>query len=128
MAMPQFALRLCGPTSTSKQIEIASQFGGDYGMVIQLSNCNNHHLTGLSCAWLSNYSGEDETLFCGGQYHIKIESVRIKSALSTRTYKRDFRILYQLDCMLTGVLGIPTEPHVSVDDQVTALVLKKKLS
>eukprot|EP01083_Nonionella_stella_P314547 1133612_1 len=103
MAIPEFAIRLCGPTSTSKQIEVATRFGGGEGTIIQLNNSNNHNLTAFSCVWFSRFAGEDKTLFCGGQYRIKIESVRINS--TTQNFAPYFHALYQLDCMMTGTLG-----------------------
>eukprot|EP01084_Bolivina_argentea_P266876 452831_1 len=65
MIIPEFQIRLCGPTSTSKQISVATRFGGEHGMIIQLNN-NGHYqvkfLRSFCCCWLSNYNGEDEYL------------------------------------------------------------------
>lgn len=38
MVIPQFNILLNGPTSTSKQIEVAYRFSGDEGIVIQINN------------------------------------------------------------------------------------------
>eukprot|EP01083_Nonionella_stella_P173475 598520_1 len=79
MPFPEFEVRLCGPTSTSYQIETAINFAGKEGVVVQLDNMEYSHgyLSGFPCAWLSDFKEEDEVLFMGGHYRIKIESVRI---------------------------------------------------
>ena len=60
MVIPKFNIRLCGPTSTSKQLEVAMRFGGDNGMIMTLQN-DSYHLSrilrGFNCSWLSNYPG-----------------------------------------------------------------------
>eukprot|EP01083_Nonionella_stella_P091873 256930_1 len=73
---PEFEIRLCGPTSTSNQIETAINFAGPQGVVVQLKHMCNY-LSGFSCGWLSDFKEEDEVLFMGGHYRIQIESVRI---------------------------------------------------
>ena len=63
MYLPQFNIRLCSPTSTSKRMEVAIKFSGDLGMVIQLNNKGNSHFTlgkGFTCAWISRFKEEDE--------------------------------------------------------------------
>eukprot|EP01084_Bolivina_argentea_P320586 556259_1 len=81
LVFPSFELRLCSPTSTSKQIEVATKFAGRNGIVVQLNNNidehTHRHLKGFPCYLYSRYKGEDEYLFIGGHYRIKIESVRI---------------------------------------------------
>merc|ERR1719242_1894958 len=41
MVIPSFCLRLCGPTSTSKQVEVAMNFAKDNGIILELNN-NGH--------------------------------------------------------------------------------------
>eukprot|EP01084_Bolivina_argentea_P320589 556268_1 len=38
LVFPSFELRLCSPTSTSKQIEVATKFATQKGIVVQLNN------------------------------------------------------------------------------------------
>eukprot|EP00488_Nonionellina_sp_1-RS-2012_P000260 TRINITY_DN10750_c0_g1_i1.p1 TRINITY_DN10750_c0_g1~~TRINITY_DN10750_c0_g1_i1.p1 ORF type:complete len:106 (-),score=5.13 TRINITY_DN10750_c0_g1_i1:69-386(-) len=64
MHIPQFNIRLCTPTSTSKHIEIAMRFCGRYGIIIQLNN-DQLQLRGFNCSWFSRYPEEDERLFFG---------------------------------------------------------------
>eukprot|EP01084_Bolivina_argentea_P114896 204449_1 len=103
MAMPEFNIRLCSPTSTSMKIEVATRFGGDKGMILQLNNIGYELSTKLhsfNCAWLSNYSGEDERLFFGGAYRIQIQTIRnISTAQNFRIYLKP---LYYFNCLISG--------------------------
>ena len=68
IAIPEFNIRLCGPTSTSKKIEVATRFAGEKGIVLQLNNNGHYHgilLRSFDCSFFSNYHGEDESLFFG---------------------------------------------------------------
>ncbi len=63
MALPEFNIFLCSPTSTSMQIEVALKFGGSNGMVIQLNNKSSGKydtLRGFDVSWVSRYPEEDE--------------------------------------------------------------------
>ena len=59
MNIPQFGINLNSPTSTSVHIEVATKFGGDDGMIIQL-DIGDMWLRGFDCSWLSQYKEEDE--------------------------------------------------------------------
>eukprot|EP01084_Bolivina_argentea_P101471 181914_1 len=76
--MPSFAIRLCQPTSTSKQITVAVNFAKRNGMVIQLQNQFgvSQNLKFWDCSWIGRYKEEDERLFYGGRWRIQIESIR----------------------------------------------------
>ena len=70
MLIPEIMIRLNGPTSSTKQIEVATRFGGDTGCIIQLDNNSyqqNHLLRCIDLGWTANYSEEDEYLLCGGE-------------------------------------------------------------
>ena len=97
-------LRLCGPTSMSRDLEIASRFGGSNGMILQLNNTgyrDAHLLRSFDCAWLSQHEDEAEQLFMGGFYRIKIELVR--DIGKCRNFQAHFKPLYYFDCMIDGV-------------------------
>eukprot|EP01083_Nonionella_stella_P308543 1089089_1 len=103
VVMQQFDIALFGPTSTSKCVEVATRFGGDDGIVIQLNNNgenDNIWLKSFSCAWLSCHSAEEEWLFCGGKYKIKIENITIMS--NHQTFGKFFDALFYFDCMVSG--------------------------
>ena len=62
--MPYFHIRLCAPTSTSRQIEVSMKFSGEGGMILQLNNpVQNHrcmYLRGFDVCAISRYREEDE--------------------------------------------------------------------
>eukprot|EP01084_Bolivina_argentea_P294146 506051_1 len=103
MVTPQFNIRLNGPTSTTKRLAVATRFAGDYGIIMQLNN-NGHNqsyvLKCWNCSWISNYVGEDEYLWCGGYYQIKIET--IITIEDNQNYQQYFKPLFYFDSMLSG--------------------------
>eukprot|EP01084_Bolivina_argentea_P269891 458812_1 len=103
MVIPQFNIRLTGPTSTTKEIEVAETFSGDYGIIIQLNNngCwGSQSLMSWNCCWMSNYSGENERIWCGGFIQIKVENIMIVS--TNESFHDFFKSLYHFDCMISG--------------------------
>eukprot|EP01083_Nonionella_stella_P229972 813381_1 len=118
MPFPEFEVRLCGPTSTTYQIEIAVNFAGSEGIIVQLNNTVAYHynLSGFRCGWLSDFKEEDEVLFMGGHYRIKIESVRILKGKGgqCQNYETFFGALTQLNKMFNGYLA----HNVSSDEKV----------
>eukprot|EP01083_Nonionella_stella_P227076 805958_1 len=101
MVIPQFNIRLCGPTSTSRHREIAAQFSGEDGMILELNNdgdqrCDRIHA--FDCSWISKFHQEDEWLFMGGSERIQIHRICV-----TRTNARyDMKQLFLFDCLLNG--------------------------
>eukprot|EP00488_Nonionellina_sp_1-RS-2012_P003714 TRINITY_DN8044_c0_g1_i1.p1 TRINITY_DN8044_c0_g1~~TRINITY_DN8044_c0_g1_i1.p1 ORF type:complete len:125 (-),score=26.12 TRINITY_DN8044_c0_g1_i1:168-542(-) len=60
MNIPAFAIRLCSPTSTTKQIEVAMKFSGSDGIVLQLNNdwklnLISEYLHGFNTSWMSQF-------------------------------------------------------------------------
>ena len=103
MAIPEFNLRICAPTSTSRQFAVATRFAGPSGMVIQLNNCghaNADNLRGFDCAWISQFSEESECLFAGGQFQIRVEN--ILHIDENQNFESFSRVLFYFDCMLKG--------------------------
>ena len=97
---------LYSPTSTTKHIEVSTNFAGDDGMIITFSN----QLSTMSastmmcpfffdCSWISRYPGEDERLFIHGHTTIDIEAVRIIE--SNTNYTTVFHSLRFLDFLLS---------------------------
>eukprot|EP01084_Bolivina_argentea_P295276 508306_1 len=106
MVMPHINIELCGPTSTSLQIEVAARFAGAYGTLLQLNNNGTQYhgqLTGFPCSWVSQYPQEDEIIFCGGGNKIQIESVI--NMITNENWLPQFIPLFLFDCMISdGVL------------------------
>ena len=100
MILSQFNIRINSPTSTSKTRVVAQKFAGDGGLLIELNNNGDKYdrntiLRCFPCDWASTYSGEDEYLFAGGQYKIKVESVKIMGK-DNNNYKSYCRALFIL--------------------------------
>ncbi len=106
MVIPEFNIRLCSPVSTSKQIEVACRFGGEQGMVIQLNNNGDYYssfyLRSFNCNWISSFKEEDEQLFIGGQWRIRVESIRL--VIGWKNYNKLFHSLFYFDAMMSGTV------------------------
>ncbi len=104
--IPQFAIRLNAPTSTSLHIEVAMRFvGGTDGMIIQLNNeevdgQRAHFERHFACDWLSAFPEESERLFMGGRFQLKLETVRIVETKDN--YRKFVRAFHLFDTMLSG--------------------------
>ena len=106
MALPQFNIRFCGPTSTSRSIGVAQRFGAG-GIIIELQNngnINSDRVRGFDCSWISNYTEEDEVLWAGGQYPLRVHSVRNISVDIMENYRPFCTALWCFDCMLQGTV------------------------
>ena len=65
MEMQSLSIRLCAPTSTSVQMEVAVKFSGSNGIIIQLTTKgimtgNAAKVRGFDVSWLSQFKEEDE--------------------------------------------------------------------
>eukprot|EP01084_Bolivina_argentea_P207028 353320_1 len=104
--IPSFNIRLYSPTSTSIHIEVAMKFSGEEGIILQFDNPNSNQYNqyislmcfNMSC--ISRYKEEDERLFFGGFYPIKLVSVRIRN--TKQNFEEFIYRLYYLDTCLTG--------------------------
>lgn len=68
LAVPQFVIRLCSPTSTSKHMAVSLNFSKRSGMIITLNNVGKGLLACvpfMDVSWLSRYPDEDERVFAG---------------------------------------------------------------
>eukprot|EP00483_Globobulimina_turgida_P003995 UN04003 len=103
LSLPEFHIRLNGPTSTSVHIEVALRFAGKLGIIIEFDNpikSQYENLRGFNCSSFSCFSEEDERLFFGGYQHIKITAIRI---IQTRQNFRDIiHSLQILDSVISG--------------------------
>eukprot|EP01084_Bolivina_argentea_P182695 315363_1 len=103
MIMSEFCIRMCSPTSTSRNIEVSMNFAKRNGIIIQLNN-NGHDAASciplFDCGWISRYGEESEILLCGGWMTIRIESIRIIE--TKQNFKKLFHSLFIFDMMLNG--------------------------
>ena len=69
LAVPQFSIRLCSPTSTSKHIEVSLNFSTKHGIIMQLNNPAEDQRSAMvaffDVSWIGRYPDEDERLFVG---------------------------------------------------------------
>eukprot|EP01083_Nonionella_stella_P205330 747807_1 len=125
MAIPEFNIRLCAPTSTSKCIEVATRFGGSQGMIIQVNNngdaASATYLRCFQCAWLSRYPDEAECLFFGGNYRIRIESIILIKTCDN--FQKYLKSLFYFDAMING-----SDPLGSGYDKMSPNDLSKVVS
>merc|ERR1712228_728046 len=107
MVLPEFNLRLCAPTSTTMQIEIALKFATRNGTVIQLNNNSGNdydHLRLFNISWISRFKDEDERLFIGGFWRIRVESIRLTK--TKENFETFFVSLFYFDAMVTAKYGM----------------------
>eukprot|EP01083_Nonionella_stella_P086550 240529_1 len=117
MVFPELNIRLCTPTSTSKQPEVAARFATEDGVVMTLNNDGHYNARNVrvfDCSWLSTYHGEDEYLFVGGQYQLRIETIKMVGMGSYRSY---CKALFNFECMIKGA-SIDGSVEVTPDDHV----------
>ena len=125
--LPSFNIRLFGPTSTSPNIEVATRFGGDKGIIIELNNngdVDGSYLRCFNCAWLSNFNGEEERLFFGGRYRIKVAGIRMIK--SRQNFSVFFKALFYFDSMLNGS-DMSTDDKKEVKNHVIIWKILEKL-
>ena len=61
-------------------------------------------MRGFDCSWISNFTAEDEVLFAGGQYPLRVHSVRNISMKIVENYEEYCTALWCFDCMLQGTI------------------------
>ena len=110
MVLPQFRIQLHSPTSTSRTIAVAHNFGDmETGMVIQLNNNNAgweaKMVRSFATSWLGDFPEEDEFLFAaqGGfnwKCGLRVDTVTLQD--TRNNYKKFFKPLFWFHCMITG--------------------------
>eukprot|EP01084_Bolivina_argentea_P176405 305285_1 len=72
MIIPEFSIRLNGPTSTTKHKEIAMRFSGRDGIMIKLNNRTypGRYESFFDSSWISTFPEEDERVFFSARYKI----------------------------------------------------------
>merc|ERR1712228_38342 len=107
MVLPQFNLRLCAPTSTTMHIEVAHKFATRNGTVIQLNNNSDPYYDQLrlfNISWLSRFKDEDERLFIGGVWRVRVQSIRLTK--TRENFETFFVSLFYFDAMVTAKQGM----------------------
>lgn len=63
LKLPHFDIYLLSPTSTSVQLAVATKFGGNKGMIVELNDPGlhpNNSIRAMNCCWISRFVEEDE--------------------------------------------------------------------
>ena len=122
LVFPELEIRLCGPTSTSTKISVATRFGGDKGILVQFNaNVDYHHfLRGFNCSWISRYKEEAEVLYFGGHYRISVGSIRIIK--THKNYAKQFNVLKKFNRMFIGGEIYKIEDGSSEESLITKLL------
>ena len=115
MLVPSFGIRLCSPTSTSKESSVAIRFADTEGMVMRFNNESSVRF--FDCSYVSAYTEESERLFFGGDYRNRVESVMVMDGF--KDYHRYFRVFYAFDLMLcgAGAFRIDFKEKIPLKDQ-----------
>eukprot|EP01083_Nonionella_stella_P295693 1004874_1 len=102
LVIPEFAIRLKGPSSTTKQIEIAMRFSGSGGIILQLNNISwtGKQESFFDTSWISCFPEEDERIMVGGRWKLEIESVRVMT--TKNNYETFVKSFHFLDKMVSG--------------------------
>merc|ERR1712157_621381 len=95
------------------------------GVVITFDNNAYQSLRGWNCAWISSFKEENEVLFFGGFYSIKVHNLRLIT--SSQNLKQFMNALFEFDKLFNGTLS----DDVSVDtlpilENLIAMKLRKK--
>lgn len=102
--VPAFAMRLNSPTSTSKQIEVAIKFSGPSGVLFTFDNPSDNaqykFLRGFNCSWVSRFMEEDERLFFGGFFPIKVMNLRLIK--TKQNFKKFVAAIFYFDLLFNG--------------------------
>ena len=97
--LTEFGIRLNGPTSTSMSRAVAIRFAGERGVVLRMNN-DYPWLHFLNCVPFSQFPEEDERLFIGGRYPLKMESVLMTE--TSQNFAKFFGVLWVFDAVVSG--------------------------
>jgi len=107
----ELAVTLAAPTSTSKHIEVALPALAEQqkceGVILRLNNNgddeNARYLRSFDLGWVSRFKEEDERLFMGGDWRVRIEAVeKLGASVSQPCSRKYLDALFVLDCLMKG--------------------------
>ena len=99
--IPSFAINLQGPTSTSKQKEIAWRFAGHDGLIIKLSNEEypECRVPFWDASWMSCFPEEDERIFFAARFKLKLETIIVVE--TANNYGQSVAAFFKFDQILS---------------------------
>ena len=113
LSFPSYVLRLNGPCSSSKHIEVATRFAKRQGLIITIKNYEPW-LHFFDCSWISNYREEDERVFVAGTHPVQIVNIQVIE--TAKTYKKLCKSLYLFDQIVNGQGSADMDSSVSIGD------------
>ena len=130
MYFDKFIANFCGPTSTTKQLEVATLFSDDSkGLVLELTECagTHNHLTYFDCSLISCYGNEDEKLFFGGMYFLQF---KIRLMESNEDMRYFIKALSLFNKVISGwyLRCKEMENITSTDYKIIKRLIKQKIS
>eukprot|EP01083_Nonionella_stella_P047374 126779_1 len=118
MVMPHLYLKMNSVTSCSRLKEVI-QVNSDQGIVMELNDCGTWDdvigLDSFAVNWCSKYAHENEMLFCGGNYRIKIQNIYLHNKIQS-DLSMFLRSLFNFEFMISGNESedFVTKPYVDL--------------
>eukprot|EP01083_Nonionella_stella_P000900 2567_1 len=109
----RFMANLCGPTSTTTQLQIAAIFAQNDGLILELMHCQKTNPTFFNCALLSSFGNEDERLFVGANGILEFRSIRLMSNLD-EDYTQIVCALKKFNTLIAGYTQNCTESECRI--------------
>eukprot|EP01084_Bolivina_argentea_P166037 288358_1 len=126
LTFPSFLTVFNSPTSTTKQLCVATVFASETGAILELKHGRGYAMKYFSCGWLSSYSNEDELLFISPQHsshQLRFHSIR--SVENEQNYEYYIHALTILNYVIKG------NKHLKDTDKITKFdksIIKRFLS
>eukprot|EP01084_Bolivina_argentea_P170075 294722_1 len=98
MVFNSFIAKFNHPTSTTKNIVVATRFATNSGIIIEI--CAYRNIPCFECSWISTFANENESLFFGGFSALKI--VNIINCVNGQQYKMYLHAISQLQYCITN--------------------------
>ena len=118
MKIPQFAIGLIGPTSTSMAKEVALRFAGEEGMVLVLKDGGEMTPYHFDASWLSAYPEEQERVFCGSIQRQPLSTIILVN--SAKNYKVAMSAYSKFD----GIFSACSETMANVSDDEFDIIME----
>lgn len=96
-------IRFCSPISTSLNHNVIQMYieeGSRSGMMLQCKEYSKY-LRFFNCSWLSNNSTEEEHIFCGGDWPLRINSI-LDIGISSYNYRYYLRAINIIQDLIRG--------------------------
>ena len=117
-----FVSFFASPTSTTAQLEVATVFANENGLILELEK-SSRSLKYFNCTWLSFYGSEDERLFCGGLFPIHFNSIRDMN--TNENYEKFIHSLTSFNYSINGQQTFSSQHEINKMDAKIIKLLHK---